>query len=403
MAKTIPAGWQEKTLGEVCKISSGNSAPQLISLFENGKYPFFRTSDVGSIHFGNIYSSHDYLNDNGIKGLRLFKKGTILFPKSGASTFLNHRVKMACDGYVVSHLAAIIACNKVINEDYLLYFLSIIDSKKLIQDGNYPSLNLSVISSIKIRFPPLSEQERIVAKLDKAFEAIDKAKAIAENNLKNAKELFESSLNKAFTENTNDWEEKTLVELCNIEIGKTPSRSNIKFWDKTRSTNNTWLSIADLNNAQNKKVFSSKEQISDLATQYMKLVKEGTLLLSFKLTIGRVAFAGKDLYTNEAIAQLPIKNEQKIDKHYLYYYLQYFDYEKLLKGDVKVKGKTLNKEKLKALPVCYPPLPEQQKIVKKLDALHEQTKQLEQIYTQKIKNCDELKQSILKRAFRGEL
>jgi type I restriction enzyme S subunit len=160
---------------------------------------------------------------------------------------------------------------------------------------------------------------------------------------------------------------KILEELCYIEIGKTPSRSCSKFWDEKCTTNNTWVSIADLNNTQNKKVFSSKEQISDLAIQHMKLVKEGTLLLSFKLTIGRVAFAGKDLYTNEAIAQLPIKNEQKIDKHYLYYYFQYFDYDELLKGDVKVKGKTLNKGKLKVLPVCYPPLPEQERIVGILD------------------------------------
>ena len=195
------------------------------------------------------------------------------------------------------------------------------------------------------------------------------------------------------------WEEKTLVELCNIEIGKTPSRSNIKFWDKTRSTNNTWLSIADLNNTQNKKVFSSKEQISDLATQYMKLVKEGTLLLSFKLTIGRVAFAGKDLYTNEAIAQLPIKNEQKIDKHYLYYYLQYFDYEELLKGDVKVKGKTLNKEKLKGLPVCYPPLPEQERIVAKLDKAFEAIDKVKANAEQNLTNTKELFESALSNIF----
>lgn len=195
------------------------------------------------------------------------------------------------------------------------------------------------------------------------------------------------------------WDEKTLVELCNIEIGKTPSRSNIKFWDKTRSTNNTWLSIADLNNTQNKKVFSSKEQISDLATQYMKLVKEGTLLLSFKLTIGRVAFAGKDLYTNEAIAQLPIKNEQKIDKHYLYYYLQYFDYEELLKGDVKVKGKTLNKEKLKGLPVCYPPLPEQERIVAKLDKAFEAIDKVKANAEKNLNNAKELFETALNNAF----
>lgn len=409
MAKTIPAGWQEKTLGEVCTFLNGFAfeSKKLKNIKDkNNNIPVIKIGNLKPNETVSLKESQYAHYDNSLSNF-LIKKNDILFAMSGAtvgkvSLFLSEEKAL------LNQRVGLIRLNEErISLKFLLYQLfdkNFYNYCQITSGGAaQPNISLKSAAYYQIKYPSLPEQERIVAKLDKAFEAIDKAKAIAENNLKNAKELFESSLNKAFTENTNDWEEKTLVELCNIEIGKTPSRSNIKFWDKTRSTNNTWLSIADLNNAQNKKVFSSKEQISDLATQYMKLVKEGTLLLSFKLTIGRVAFAGKDLYTNEAIAQLPIKNEQKIDKHYLYYYLQYFDYEKLLKGDVKVKGKTLNKEKLKALHVCYPPLPEQQKIVKKLDALHEQTKQLEQIYTQKIKNCDELKQSILKRAFRGEL
>ena len=88
------------------------------------------------------------------------------------------------------------------------------------------------------------------------------------------------------------WEEKTLEDLCEIEIGKTPNRSTPKFWDKELITDNTWLSIADLNNTLNKAVFTSKERISDIGASNIKIVKQGTLLLSFKLTIGRVAFAG---------------------------------------------------------------------------------------------------------------
>lgn len=398
MAKTIPAGWQEKTLGKVCKISSGNSAPQLISLFENGKYPFFRTSDVGSIHFGNIYSSHDYLNDNGIKGLRLFKKGTILFPKSGASTFLNHRVKMACDGYVVSHLAAIIACNKVINEDYLLYFLSIIDSKKLIQDGNYPSLNLSVISSIKIRFPPLSEQERIVAKLDKAFEAIGKAKAIAENNLKNAKELFESSLNKAFTENTNDWEEKTLGEVCKIISGTTPDTSNQDFWGK----GNYWVTPAEINE-DDLYIRKTAREITDLAVESCSLRKlpRGTIIFSSRAPIGKIAISDVNtLYCNQGFKNFICS--KNIYNKFLYYFLLK-NKKYLISLGKGTTFKEVSKSIVSAVKIRFPSIPDQQNIVARLDKLHEQTKQLEAFYSQKIKNFDELKQSILKRAFRGEL
>lgn len=191
------------------------------------------------------------------------------------------------------------------------------------------------------------------------------------------------------------WEEKTLNDLCEIGIGKTPNRSTPKFWDKELITNNTWLSIADLNNTVNKEVFTSKERVSNIGASNIKIVKQGTLLLSFKLTIGRVAFAGKDLYTNEAIAQLPIKNSKEIDKNYLYYYLQYFNYDELLKGDVKVKGKTLNKEKLKALPVLYPELSEQQRIVEILDEAFEDIEKAKQNALQNLNNAKELFESYL--------
>jgi hypothetical protein len=102
-------GWQTKTLGDVAQVSAGNSAPQDKSLFKDGTYPFFRTADAGQVRFGYIYKPADYLNKNGILGLRRYPKGTILFPKSGASTFLNHRVMLGVEGCVSSHLATIVA------------------------------------------------------------------------------------------------------------------------------------------------------------------------------------------------------------------------------------------------------------------------------------------------------
>lgn len=165
------------------------------------------------------------------------------------------------------------------------------------------------------------------------------------------------------------WEEKTLGEVCEINIGKTPSRADVSYWDKKKETNNIWLSIADLSNTTDKKVYSSKEFLSNKGAKIVPIVERGTLLLSFKLTIGRVAFAGVPLRTNEAIAQLPIKNANTLDKNYLYYYLQAYDYEELLQGDIKVKGKSLNKAKLKQLNVKFPSLPEQKRIVEKLDKI----------------------------------
>lgn len=166
-------------LSEVCEILSGNSAPQDQSLFANGIYPFFRTADVGKVHLSdNLSKSSDYLNDEGIKGLKLFPKGTILFPKSGASTFLNHRAILGVDGYVSSHLSCIISNPAKINNKYLYRVLTFIDAKSLTADQAYPSLNIKQIGSIKIPLPPLEIQELIVAEIEKYQHAIQESKTL---------------------------------------------------------------------------------------------------------------------------------------------------------------------------------------------------------------------------------
>ncbi len=166
---------------------------------------------------------------------------------------------------------------------------------------------------------------------------------------------------------TRGWQTHTLGDLCKIEIGGTPARQNPKFWDIDKATDNVWLSIADLPKTLKAYVSESKEHISDEATFKARLVRKGTLLVSFKLTLGRLAFANRDLYTNEAIASLIILKDQIIMKNYLYWYLTYFDWNKAAEGEEKIKGKTLNKKKLNALPVILPSLPEQERIVTILD------------------------------------
>ena len=166
----------------------------------------------------------------------------------------------------------------------------------------------------------------------------------------------------------NNWQTKKLGEICNIELGKTPFRANKSFWDEDKITKNIWLSIADLLNASDNIISTSREHISDKGANISKIVKAGTLLVSFKLTLGRLAFAGINLYTNEAIAALTIKNENELVKKYLYYFLSGFDWMAAADGDIKIKGKTLNKAKLKEILITFPKnIPEQKRIVSILE------------------------------------
>ena len=163
------------------------------------------------------------------------------------------------------------------------------------------------------------------------------------------------------------WKIIPLGDICSIQLGRTPARYNSTLWDSKKKTTNVWLSIADLPQKLNAHVTDSKEYISDKGAKNGRIVPEGTLLVSFKLTLGRLAYAGRDLYTNEAIASLTILDNQPIIKAYLYWYLTFFDWGKAAEGEEKIKGKTLNKAKLKVLHVLVPPLPEQKRIVAILD------------------------------------
>jgi len=199
-----------------------------------------------------------------------------------------------------------------------------------------------------------------------------------------------------------DWEVKKLGDVCQIELGKTPYRGDRSFWDPEKQTTNVWLSIADLLNGQGKIVADSKEYVSDEGAKLSKIVKNGTLLVSFKLTLGRLAFAGRDLFTNEAIAALTIKNEKILSNQYLYYFLTFFDWDAATKGDVKVKGKTLNKAKLKQIDIILPPLPEQLRIVAILDEAFESIAKAKENDEMNLKNATEIFENCLQNIFENK-
>lgn len=190
------------------------------------------------------------------------------------------------------------------------------------------------------------------------------------------------------------WEFKVLGEISDINIGKTPPRENPKYFQGDK----VWLSIRDLKNFQ---VDNSNEKLTSEAVEKFKinLVKKGTLLMSFKLTLGKLAFANCDLYTNEAIAALPIKNNflKNINEKYLFYSLNFIDLEDEV--DNAVKGKTLNKQKLKNLRIPLPPLPEQKQIVSVLDKTFEKLDQAIALVEENIQKLKQLNESVLDEVF----
>ena len=154
-----------------------------------------------------------------------------------------------------------------------------------------------------------------------------------------------------------------LNTLCEINIGKTPSRNKSIYW----GSGNKWLSISDL---KEKYISKSKEEITDIAVEEsnMKLVPKDTVIMSFKLSIGKVAILKEDMFTNEAIANFKIKDKSLITPEYLYYALKTLNFDNT---DRAVMGATLNKSKLNDIKIPYCDVETQKKIVEVLDKAQE--------------------------------
>lgn len=161
----------------------------------------------------------------------------------------------------------------------------------------------------------------------------------------------------------NKWKKVKISDSFILQMGKTPSRNEPSFWNNPLYN---WVSISDMNQ---KYICSTKEKISPIALEKtgIKKVPKGTIMLSFKLSLGKVSISALDLYTNEAIMSFFPKNKNEWNIDFLYNYFKWLDWGK--KAQKAVKGSTLNKNSLGNIEIPLPPMEEQKKIAARLDAV----------------------------------
>ena len=165
--------------------------------------------------------------------------------------------------------------------------------------------------------------------------------------------------------NKNEWKKVKLGDIFDLQMGKTPSRNNRNYWEN--GTNN-WISISDIKENE-KYIEKTKEKITDIAIQESKIkcIPKNTVIMSFKLSVGKVAITSKDIYTNEAVVAFLPKNLNIIDNNYLYYFLPKINWSKGI--NKAVKGLTLNKPLISNKVISFPDLQTQKQIAEKLDLL----------------------------------
>jgi type I restriction enzyme S subunit len=387
-------GWEIKKLGEFCKVIAGQSPEGKFYNSEGNGMPFYQ----GKKEYGEKYIGEPTTWTTKIT--KEAEAGDILMSVRAPVGPVNFATQKICIG---RGLAAIRA-GKNIDKEFLFNFLIKHESEI---EGNagavFNSINKTQIENLDIPLPPLPEQQRIVSILDECFAAIDKAKANAEQNLKNAKELFQSYLQGVFE--NGDWEMKTLKELTlKIGSGATPRGGQENYKSEGISLVRS-MNVHDWEFRERNLAFIDKNQAKEL--EGVTLKADDVLLNITGASVARCCVFPKEYLPARVNQHVSIIRPKKeiLDAKFLNLLLTSKPYKDqlLFTGEQGATRQAITKAQIETFRIAIPSLKEQQSIVCQLDALRAETQKLEAVYQKKIDDLEELKKSILQKAFAGEL
>ena len=376
-------GWEIKKWHEVLEIRSGRNQTEVEC--EKGEYPI-----LGSA--GKVMGySKKYISNEG--SILIGRKGTIDNPLFIPFKYWN-----------VDTAFGIHAMQSLDNR-FLYYFCKNYNFTKEDKGSGRPSLVKTDLLKIEMPIPSLSEQQEIVSILDDTFESIERTKSNAEQNLKNARELFDSYLQNIFENKGKGWEEMKLNDVCKIGDGNYSSK-----YPKASDFISNGIPFLTATNLKNGTIvddgirFISKEQHSTLKKGH---VIKGDLVIVVRgsstgnNSIVPQEYAGSNL--NSQLAYLRV-NEDILSSDYLFAIFNSPIVRKILKASITGSAQPqLPNNKLLDIKIFIPNSEEQLDIVIKLTKLSSEIKKLDGIYRKRINDLEELKKSILQKAFNGEL
>lgn len=393
--------WQIKKLGEIGIIFNGNSINERVKkekyLGLEGGLPFIATKDID-------FETHLIDYENGVQipfsenGFKIAHKNSILVCAEGGSAWkkVAFNEKDICFG---NKLFALETKTGIYPKFVYYWYLTddFANNFKNLMNGLIWGVSMNNFKALQIPIPPLPEQLRIVEILDQVFVQIEEARGNTEKNLENAKGVFEAYLENIFANQWEDWEEKKLWDIYDVRDGTHDSPKYQKEWYALITSKNLKKGELDYRSI---KYISEKDyqKINDRSR-----VHKWDILFAMIGTIWNPVVVEID--PNFAIKNVALF---KIPESQNNYFLKYFLDSKFVidKMIVEAKGTTqqfVGLGYLRNFKVWLPPLLEQHRIVSALNTLSTETKRLESIYTQKLALLDELRRSILQKAFNGEL
>lgn len=384
-------GWEERTLAEVCEISS--------ALVDPRQEDYENMIHVGAANIesntGNLISLKSAKEENLISGKYCFNERAVLYSK-----IRPYLIKVARPGFAglcSADIYPLVPREDRITRDFLYHALMTQHFTEFAVSGSaragMPKVNREHLFSYRFAIPAIPEQQRIVSVLDEAFAGLATAQANAEKNLQNARALFESHLQSVFTFRGKGWKETTVGE-----IGKVSMCKRIFKEETTEAGDIPFYKIGTFGKAPD--AFIPKQTFNEYRAKY-PFPKKGDVLISASGTIGRrVRFDGEPAYFQDSNIVWIDNDEKQVLNNYLYHFYGACDWN-------STKGATISRlynENLRQIMVTFPEShDEQRRIVAQLDALANESQQLTGIYEKKKAAMEALKKSLLHQAFTGEL
>ena len=351
-------------------------------------------------HLGNrVFTEQNLPRVSDSDKARLIKytlsTGDIVFSRVGSVDRCSY-VDKSHDGWMFSGRCLRVRPTELVDSLYLYYYFCLEETKQFVRNiavgATMPSINTKLLGEVEIALPDLNNQKRIAAVLSSLDDKIENNQKLNDNLEQQAMALYRQM----FVENNNDARRESRAdEYFDISIGKTPPRKEAQ-WFSMNPTDCIWVSISDMGRCGMYIADSSEYLTHESVDKFnIKVVPDNTVLLSFKLTVGRVAITDGAMVTNEAIAHF--KTDKPEINEYLYCYLKDFNYQTM--GSTSSIATAVNSKIIKAMPFVIPTDAE-------LVSFHSATAPMfEMIKTRQRENTRlaELRDSLLPKLMSGEI
>lgn len=389
-------GWRTTTLGEVCEFRRGLTYKKTDEVAHSSN-AVLRANNIDATTGRLVFDEIRYINDKiNIPSSKMIEPGALLVcTASGSKSHLGKVALIDTDQpYAFGGFMGLLVPGDSIDSKYLFWVTrseKYRDYLMQLSDGvNINNLKWKQLAEFSFPLPPLPEQKRIVAILDEAFAAIDKATANAEKNRKNAEAILGTELSRVFESEAQKWRKTRLSDVCTLRNGRAYKRSELLSSGKYRV-----LRVGNF-------FTSDKWYYSDLELEDSKYCDSGDLLYAWSASFGpRIWQGGKVIY-HYHIWRVDV-DDSLVTKGFLYYWLGW-DADRI--KSEHGAGTTMihvSKKSMDQRILHVPPISEQVRIVDRLNRLFDQQSCLAALINEKFALLEALKESLLHQAFAGRL